>query len=287
MEPWDGPALVCFTDSNFAGACLDRNGLRPCRYYITKDKRLICASEAGVLPQIAPTEIESKGRLRPGHILSVDFAQHRVIFNDEIKTKLATRHPYGKWIKEEGFTIAQLQDHARRPARRFSWKGSGLYNKTPTTDADEAPRDGDPSDQSLRAFGYTQEVLEMLLRPMAVEASEALGSMGNDTPLACLSDLPRPVYDYFYQRFAQVSNPPVDPIRESMVMSLSAWIGPEQNLLAPLSPVHCKRLWLEHPCLLPKEMDAIYAINGFRGWKAHVVDTTFPVSEGARGMFVI
>jgi glutamate synthase (NADPH/NADH) len=286
MEPWDGPALICFTDSNFAGACLDRNGLRPCRYYLTKDQRLICASEAGVLPDIAAKDVAQKGRLRPGHILSVDFQEHRVIFNDEIKQELASRHPFGKWIKEEGFTINDLKEHARRPARRFSWKSRGatLYNKTPTLDADDAPQQGDPSDQSLRAFGYSQEILEMILRPMAVDGAEALGSMGNDTPLACLSDLPRPVYDFFYQRFAQVSNPPVDPIRESMVMSLSSWIGPEQNLLAPLSPVHCRRLWLEHPCLLPKEMDAIYAISGFRGWKCHVVDTTFPVCESTLGM---
>merc|ERR1719253_310232 len=139
-----------------------------------------------------------------------------------------------------------------------------------------------PCDPGLRAFGYTQECLEMLLLPMASAGAEALGSMGNDTPLACLSDLPRPVFDFFYQRFAQVSNPPIDPIRESIVMSLSCWIGPEKNLLSPLSPEHCKRFWLEHPCLLPSEMDAIYSMTGFRGWTMHTVDTTFPVNEGTR-----
>jgi glutamate synthase (NADPH/NADH) len=283
MEPWDGPALLCFTDSDTAGACLDRNGLRPCRYYLTRSQKLICASEAGVLPNISAGEVVQKGRLRPGHILSVNFKDHKLSLNDEVKHALATAHPYAKWIKEEGFTIEDLQAHARRPARKFQWKG-GLYAKTPTLDAEDGPRPGDPCDQSLRAFGYTEEALEMLLKPMATDGAEALGSMGNDTPLAVLSDLPRPVYDFFYQRFAQVSNPPLDPIRESMVMSLSAWVGPEQNLLAPLSPFHCRRLWLEHPCLLPKEMDAIYSIGGFRGWKVHVVDSTFPVSEGTRGM---
>jgi hypothetical protein len=215
--------------------------------------------------------------------LSVNFKDHKLSLNDEVKHALAVAHPYAKWIREEGFTIEDLQAHARRPARKFQWKG-GLYAKTPTLDAEDGPRPGDPSDQSLRAFGYTQEGLEMLLKPMATDGAEALGSMGNDTPLAVLSDLPRPVYDFFYQRFAQVSNPPLDPIRESMVMSLSAWVGPEQNLLAPLSPVHCRRLWLEHPCLLPKEMDAIYSIGGFRGWKVHVADSTFPISEGTLGM---
>jgi glutamate synthase (NADPH/NADH) len=283
MEPWDGPALLCFTDSDTAGACLDRNGLRPCRYYLTGDQKLICASEAGVLPNIPSENIIQKGRLRPGHILSVNFKDHKLSLNDEVKHALAVAHPYARWIREEGFTIEDLQAHARRPARKFQWKG-GLYAKTPTLDAEDGPRPGDPSDQSLRAFGYTQENLEMLLKPMATDGAEALGSMGNDTPLAVLSDLPRPVYDFFYQRFAQVSNPPLDPIRESMVMSLSAWIGPEQNLLAPLSPVHCRRLWLEHPCLLPREMDAIYAIGGFRGWKVHVADSTFPISEGTLGM---
>ncbi|CAE8728037.1 unnamed protein product [Polarella glacialis] len=282
MEPWDGPALLCFTDSNTAGACLDRNGLRPCRYYITKDKRLICASEAGVLPNIKPTDIIKKGRLRPGHILSVDFKLQKVFYNEEIKQQLAAAQPYGKWIKEEGFTLDNVRMHAQRPAATFNWQPTpGLRVERHES---EGPRQGDPSDQGLRAFGYTVEALEMLLVPMAKAASEAMGSMGNDTPLACLSDLPRPVYDFFYQRFAQVSNPPVDPIRESMVMSLSAWIGPEQNLLAPLSPEHCRRLWLEHPCLLPEDINAMYAINGFRGWKMHQIDTTFPVAEGTHGL---
>eukprot|EP00931_Biecheleriopsis_adriatica_P035296 TRINITY_DN2030_c0_g2_i2.p1 TRINITY_DN2030_c0_g2~~TRINITY_DN2030_c0_g2_i2.p1 ORF type:complete len:2144 (-),score=477.93 TRINITY_DN2030_c0_g2_i2:299-6730(-) len=282
MEPWDGPALLCFTDSNTAGACLDRNGLRPCRYYLTKDQRLICASEAGVIPDIPPTEIVEKGRLRPGRIMSVDFKEHKVFHDDEIKQKLALSQPYGKWIEEEGFRLEDVRQYAQRPARQIGW--SPFSARTNFAPAAAQQRKGDPSDQGLRAFGYTVEALEMLLLPMAKKGEEAMGSMGNDAPLACLSELPRPVYDFFYQRFAQVSNPPVDPIRESMVMSLSAWVGPEQNLLAPLSPEHCRRLWLDHPCLLPDDIEAMYGIDGFRGWKMIAVDTTFPVNEGQQGL---
>eukprot|EP00928_Gymnodinium_smaydae_P094426 TRINITY_DN792_c0_g1_i6.p1 TRINITY_DN792_c0_g1~~TRINITY_DN792_c0_g1_i6.p1 ORF type:complete len:2136 (-),score=409.08 TRINITY_DN792_c0_g1_i6:291-6698(-) len=284
MEPWDGPALMCFTDSNTAGACLDRNGLRPCRYYLTRDQRLICASEAGVIPHIKSIDVVEKGRLRPGHILSVDFREHRISYNDEIKRNLANAQPYGKWIQDEGFTLQDVRAHAMRPSRRLPWTPVGVQLAERGARLEQEAREGDPSNQGLRAFGYTTETLDLLLLPMCEKGEEAMGSMGNDIPLACLSDLPRPVFDFFYQRFAQVSNPPVDPIRESMVMSLSAWIGPEQNLLAPLSPMHCRRLWLEHPCLLPNEVDAFYGIQGFRGWNMHVVDTTFPVKEGTHGL---
>mmetsp|Transcript_39606 Transcript_39606/g.71273 ORF Transcript_39606/g.71273 Transcript_39606/m.71273 type:complete len:2140 (-) Transcript_39606:94-6513(-) len=279
MEPWDGPALLCFTDSNTAGACLDRNGLRPCRYYLTRDNRVICSSEAGVLPYIAALDIVEKGRLSPGQIMSFDFKEQRIVYNDEVKASLANAAPYGDWISKEGFTIDDLKTHSNRPSRKIpSWRPSQV------TAPDEMDRPADPCDSGLRAFGYTSEALDMLILPMAGKAAEAMGSMGNDTPLACLSDLPRPAFDFFYQKFAQVSNPPIDPIRESVVMSLSAWIGPEQNLLAPLSPMHCRRLWLEHPCLLPSDMDAIYGLGGFRGWQMHVVDSTFPVNEGTAGL---
>jgi len=283
MEPWDGPACIAFTDGNIAGACLDRNGLRPCRYYLTKDGTFICASEAGVIPDIDPSSIVEKGRLCPGHIMSVDFHQHRIFHNDEIKMELARAHPYNAWIQKEGFTLDDLKTHAKRPTRLFTHRTNAMQWAAAAGRQTE-PLEGDPNDQGLRTFGYTKEVLEMLLLPMAGKGSEAMGSMGNDTPLACLSDLPRPVSEFFYQKFAQVSNPPVDPIRESMVMSLSAWVGNEQNLLAPLSPVHCRRFWLEHPCLLPNDMEAIYGMEGFRGWSMHVVDTTFPVEEGTRGL---
>jgi glutamate synthase (NADPH/NADH) len=286
MEPWDGPAALVFTDSDTACACLDRNGLRPCRYYITKDKRLICSSEAGVLPDIPPQQIAKKGRLRPGEMLSVDFVQQRIMFDEEIKRAMVDAQPFGEWIRKGGFTLADLIRHAKRPARQQVAGGhESLRSLKVAGGLQSEVRLGEPSDQGLRAFGYSQESLEMILLPMAKSGADALGSMGNDTPLACLSDISRPVYDFFYQRFAQVSNPPIDPIRESFVMSLSSWIGPEQNLLAPLSAVHCQRLWLEHPCLLPDDMDAMYRVNGFRGWRSHAVDTTFPVCEGTSGMY--
>jgi glutamate synthase (NADPH/NADH) len=204
------------------------------------------------------------------------------LYNDEIKDNMARSQPFGSWIREEGFTLDDVKPYAKRPARSFSWSANNWSSQN--SKSGNGYKEGDPSDQGLRAFGYTTEALELLLRPMAEKAGEALGSMGNDTPLACLSDLPRPVFDFFYQRFAQVSNPPVDPIRESMVMSLSAWVGPEKNLLMPLSRSHCRRLWLEHPCLLPSDMQALYGIGGFRGWSMHTVDTTFPVAEGTRGL---
>jgi glutamate synthase (NADPH/NADH) len=269
------------------GACLDRNGLRPCRFYLTKDHRFICASEAGVIPRIPPTDIIKRGRLSPGEILEIDFQKGTVTYNDDLKREAASAQPFGKWIRENGFTIADLHLHSMRPSRKMGWSpasiGVGTRSQSQMADA-EAPRAGDPSDQGLRAFGFTHESLELLLNPMASTGGEAMGSMGNDIPLACLSDLPRPVFDFFYQRFAQVSNPPIDPIRESSVMSLSCWIGPEHNLLAPLSADHCKRLWLEQPCLLPGEMESFYGVNGFRGWSMHVVDTTFPKEEGTNGM---
>jgi glutamate synthase (NADPH/NADH) len=284
MEPWDGPAAMIMTDADTCVMGLDRNGLRPCRYYITRDQRVICSSEAGVLPEILAKDIVKKGRIQPGQLMEMNFANHKIRSNEEIKATLAAAQPYDTWIREEGLTMDDVKVHARRPARRFAWQG--LEQKYNTSFGDEADKikPGDPNDPGLRAFGYTTEALEMILLPMATKAAEALGSMGNDIPLACLSDLPRPVFDFFYQMFAQVSNPPIDPLRESIAMTLSAWIGPEQNLLAPLSREHCRRLWLEHPCLLPSEMEWIYGINGLRGWKMHILDTTYPVAEGSQGL---
>jgi hypothetical protein len=181
------------------GACLDRNGLRPCRFYLTKDHRFICASEAGVIPRIPPTDIIKRGRLSPGEILEIDFQKGTVTYNDDLKREAASAQPYGKWIRENGFTIADLHLHSMRPARKMGWSpasiGVGTRTQSQMADA-EAPRAGDPSDQGLRAFGFTHESLELLLNPMASTGGEAMGSMGNDIPLACLSDLPRPVFDF-------------------------------------------------------------------------------------------
>eukprot|EP00428_Durinskia_dybowskii_P045599 CAMPEP_0170342818 /NCGR_PEP_ID=MMETSP0116_2-20130129/72577_1 /TAXON_ID=400756 /ORGANISM="Durinskia baltica, Strain CSIRO CS-38" /LENGTH=754 /DNA_ID=CAMNT_0010596457 /DNA_START=58 /DNA_END=2318 /DNA_ORIENTATION=- len=268
MEPWDGPALVCFTDGTGVGACLDRNGLRPCRYYVTKDKKIILSSECGVLPQIEPESILTKGRLSPGKLLWADFASGKLMGDGEIKQELARTQPFGKWIQEESLSMEQLVKELAAGA------------EVPPSAHTSANRLS-----ALRTFGYTHESLDLLLLPMGRDSEEALGSMGNDTPLAVLSRTPRSVFDYFYQLFAQVTNPPIDPIRESFVMSLACYIGPEQNVLARPEPLHCRRLWLEKPCLLPAEMQAILNVGGrFNGWRVKTLDTTFPKSEGPAGL---
>jgi len=262
MEPWDGPALVCFTDGDGVGASLDRNGLRPCRYYVTKDNKLIVSSECGVLKMPADS-IVAKGRLSPGKMLWADFNKHTLTQDGELKAKFASVLPWGDWLKSEAMTMETLLK-------------AGSPKVPSISDDQRAPL--------LRAFGYTQESLELLLLPMGKDGEEALGSMGNDTPLACLSEQNRPVFDFFYQLFAQVTNPPIDPIRESVVMSLGCWIGPETNVLGSPSPQHCQRLWLDKPCLLPAEMAALVHTTDIKGWKIKSCDTTFPVSEGATGM---
>src|SRR5690349_16189173 len=195
MEPWDGPAAIAFTDGRVIGATLDRNGLRPGRYIVTNDDLVVAASETGVLP-IPPEKIKRKGRLQPGKMFLVDTVQGRIIADKEIKKTLSARQPYGEWLKENQITLDQLPE----------------------------PMRVHPSDHSTilarqRAFGYTAEDLKMILEPMALQGQEPVGSMGTDTPLACLSDKPQPMFNYFKQLFAQVTNPPIDPIREGMVMS--------------------------------------------------------------------
>eukprot|EP00439_Symbiodinium_sp_Y106_P016576 s7097_g2.t1 len=262
LEPWDGPALVCFTDGDGVGASLDRNGLRPCRYYVTKDNKLIVSSECGVLKQPADS-IVAKGRLSPGKMLWADFSKHTLTQDGELKAQFASVLPWGDWLKTEAMTMETLLN-----------AGSSTVPSVPQ----------DLRAPLLRAFGYTQESLELLLLPMGKDGEEALGSMGNDTPLACLSEQNRPVFDFFYQLFAQVTNPPIDPIRESVVMSLGCWVGPETNVLGSPSPQHCQRLWLDKPCLLPAEMAALSRTTDLKGWKIKSCDTTFPVTEGATGM---
>ncbi len=189
MEPWDGPAAVAFTDGKWLGATLDRNGLRPARYLITKDGQLILSSETGVLP-VKPEEVEYKGRLQPGKMLLVDLVNHRLVPDEEMKHLLASRQPYGEWLKENQITLEQLPS----PPRVY-----GFDQKTIL--------------QRQRAFGYSEEDLKILLTPMAQQGEEPIGSMGVDTPLACLSDQPQPLFNYFKQLFAQVTNPAIDPIR--------------------------------------------------------------------------
>ena len=254
MEPWDGPASVAFSDGHYIGAVLDRNGLRPSRYYLTSDDRVIMASEVGVLT-VPPANVIAKGRLQPGRMFLVDFEKGRVVSDDELKREIATSRPFGTWLSEQRLTMAELPQAT----------GAGL----------------DQSDilERLRAFGYTLEHLRLILAPLAENAKEPLGSMGNDAPLAVLSDNPRLLYDYFKQLFAQVTNPPIDSIREEVIMSLGAYIGPEGNLLER-DPRSARRLWLDTPILDNAQLAQLRDLD-HRGWKSAVIDTTYAVGRDA------
>ncbi len=251
MEPWDGPASVAFTDGHYIGAVLDRNGLRPSRYYVTKDDLVVMASEVGVLP-IAPENVAIKGRLQPGRMFLVDFDQGRIIDGNELKAKLAKEHPYGQWLREQLINLEDL----------------------PTPASEHVPAlDADNLLVRMQCLGYTHEEIHKLLVPMGTDAYEATGSMGNDAALACLSDQPRMLYDYFKQTFAQVTNPPIDPIREELVMTLECCVGPERNLLEA-TPEHCHRLRLLQPILTNEQLTQLKGMD-HRGWKSRVIDITF------------
>jgi glutamate synthase (NADPH) large chain len=236
MEPWDGPAAVAFTDGKWLGATLDRNGLRPARYLITKDGMLILASETGVLP-VKPEDVESKGRLQPGKMLLVDLVNKRLVPDEEIKHSLAARQPYGEWLEKNQITLDALPD----PPRVYGTDSKTLL-------------------QRQRAFGYTEEDLRILMAPMAEKGEEPVGSMGVDTPLACLSDQPQPLFNYFKQLFAQVTNPAIDPIREELVMSLTSYIGSERNILEE-TPQHCHTLKLAHPILTNRDLEKLRRVS--------------------------
>ncbi|MBV8807094.1 MAG: glutamate synthase large subunit, partial [Acidobacteriaceae bacterium] len=258
MEPWDGPAAVAFTDGKMIGATLDRNGLRPARYLITKDGLLVMASETGVLP-FAAEEIESKGRLQPGKMLLVDLEQGRIVPDEEIKHQLATRQPYGEWLKQNQITLEALPEPHRV---------QGSDHQTML--------------MRQRCFGYTDEDLRLLISPMAAEGQEAVGSMGTDTPLACLSDKPQLLFHYFKQLFAQVTNPPVDPIREELVMSLTSYIGTERNILNE-TPENCHTLKMPHPVLTNRDLEKLRRVS--RGdLLASTLSTIFSVLEGTNGL---
>ena len=213
MEPWDGPAAIAFTDGRQIGATLDRNGLRPARYIVTDDDHVIMASEAGVLP-VPEERIVHKWRLQPGKMLLIDIEEGRIIDDDEIKTKLATAHPYTEWLNQTQFRLEELPDPSER---RFLPR----------------PNDMETLLRHQQAFGYTQEDMQFFLEPMARDGDDPLGSMGTDTPIAVLSDKPKLLYNYFKQNFAQVTNPPIDPIREELVMSLVSIIGPRPEPAGP------------------------------------------------------
>lgn len=254
MEPWDGPAAIAFTDGKWLGATLDRNGLRPARYLVTTDDQLILASETGVLP-VKPENVRYKGRLQPGRMLLVNLAEHRIVPDEEIKHMLSSRRPYAEWLKENQLTLDALP----QPTRVYGF-------------------DPDTLRMRQRAFGYSEEDLKMILGPMATNGEEPVGSMGVDTPLACLSDRPQSLFNYFKQLFAQVTNPAIDPIREDLVMSLTSYIGTERNILDE-TPQHCHTLKLPHPILTNYDLEKLRRVS-WGDFLATTIQTLFRVNGG-------
>ncbi len=267
MEPWDGPALFTFSDGRYCGANLDRNGLRPCRYFITDEDIMICASEVGTI-HIAPETVIQKGRLQPGKMLLVDTVEGRVVEDKELKMSTAQRADFAAWLEAQLIQLPDIVNSVKRIGTEIAAK------------ADDSRLSNDPR---LLAFGYTVEQINLLMLPMLSTGKEALGSMGNDGPLACMSEAPRQIYDYFRQLFAQVTNPPIDPIRESVVMSLGTYVGPEGNLLE-MRPDQCHRLYLPSPILRIEEMNALKSLGNVRkDWPSRVIDITFDKGHGIDG----
>ncbi len=261
MEPWDGPALIAFTDGGVIGAVLDRNGLRPGRYWVTRDGLVVLASEVGVL-DIDPAEVIRKGRLQPGRIFLADTAAGRIIEDEEVKAELAAQHPYEDWLYAGLLHLDDLPGRDR-----------------------ELPDRGELTTRQ-RLFGYTEEELRIILGPMARTGAEPIGSMGSDTPVAVLSDRPRLLFDYFTQLFAQVTNPPLDAIREELVTSLSSTTGPEHNLFDP-SPASCRQVVLPYPVLSQSDLAKIIHINAdgnLSGLAAYVVDSRYEVAGGGAAL---
>ena len=258
MEPWDGPASLTFTDGIRIGATLDRNGLRPSRYVVTKDDFVIMGSEVGAV-DIDPENIKFKGRLQPGKMFLVDTEEGRIIDDSELKKGICSAQPYARWLKENVLKLSSLP----KPA------------KVPETDFDTLL-------MRQKIFGYTNEDLNLLLTPMVSDGAEASGSMGNDTPLAVLSEKPRLLYDYFKQIFAQVSNPPVDAIREELVMSLTSRLGPQRNILEP-GPEHARMLKLDHPILNNEQLAQLKELD-INGFYSSTLSILFDVEKGVGGL---
>ena len=267
MEPWDGPAAIAFTDGVRIGAVLDRNGLRPSRYYVTKDGLVVMASEVGVL-DIAPERVLVKGRLQPGRMFLVDTESGRIVDDEELKRRIATEHPYRQWLKEN---LVRLDELPAMP------QGSAL-----------SPKQFDLL-RSQRLFGYTNEEVKLLLAPMAASGHEATGSMGTDTPLAVLSERPQLLYNYFKQLFAQVTNPPVDAIREELIMSTDTTVGPEANMLEP-TPECARQIRLDSPILRNDELEKLRHLGdegnplGASIFRSTTLPMLFELSEGGRGL---
>ena len=263
MEPWDGPAAIAFTDGRQIGATLDRNGLRPARFIVTDDDHVVMASESGVLP-IPEERIVRKWRLQPGKMLLIDLEQGRIIEDEEIKASLASAAPYARWLEATQYKLEEL------PA---------------AADPTAIANDGEQLLHRQQAFGYTQEDVSKFLEPMARLADDPIGSMGTDTPIAVLSNRARLLYDYFKQNFAQVTNPPIDPIREELVMSLVSMIGPRPNLLGRQAGTH-KRLEVAQPVLTNADLAKIRSVSEVLdgAFRTETIDITWPASEGAAAM---
>ncbi|MCC6995074.1 MAG: glutamate synthase large subunit, partial [Deltaproteobacteria bacterium] len=260
VEPWDGPAALTFTDGRQIGALLDRNGLRPARWLETRDGLVVLASETGVM-DVPPEQIARKGRLEPGRMFLVDLAGGRIVEDHELKRQLAQQKPYGKWIRDNAIHLDEIDDVTEVPA-------------TPT-----------PHDlcERQRVFGYTTEDLRLILSPMAEKGEEPTGSMGTDTPLAALSERPQLLFSYFKQHFAQVTNPPIDPIREALVMSLRNFVGGEDNLLFEL-PDHAQMLELGSPVLTNEELATLRGTHQIHFRRPSTLPIVYPVAEGGRGL---
>jgi glutamate synthase (ferredoxin) len=258
MEPWDGPASIAFTDGKVIGACLDRNGLRPSRYYVTKDDLVIMASEAGVLP-VEPERVLQKGRLQPGRMFLVDIGQGRIVADEELKNKFAKAQPYRTWLEEHHVLLQNLPDPGFKT---------------------------EPGRQTVlerqQAFGYTFEDLRFIIGPMANEGVQPLGSMGTDTPLAVLSNKPQLLYNYFKQLFAQVTNPPIDPIREEIITSTETMVGPRGSLLQP-KPQSCALIKLKYPIVTNEELEKLRHV-GSKSFKSATLPILFPAAGGAKGL---
>ncbi|APE27311.1 glutamate synthase large subunit [Aurantiacibacter gangjinensis] len=264
MEPWDGPAGVAFTDGRQIAATLDRNGLRPARYCVTKDDLCILASESGVLP-VAEKDIVRKWRLQPGRMLLIDLEQGRIVEDEELKAELSAAHPYAEWLEKAQYKLKDLE--------------------TIETDEDAVQEHDVSLLDRQQAFGYTQEDISRFLEPMAVNGDDPIGSMGTDTPIAVLSARSRLLYDYFKQNFAQVTNPPIDPIREELVMSLTSMVGPRPNLLGREAGTH-KRLEISQPILTNRGMEKIRSVEASLdgAFRTATVDITWDAASGADGL---
>ncbi len=258
MDPWDGPATLLFTDGRYAGGMLDRNGLRPARYLITKGNMMVIASETGVV-DIPAAEIREKGRLRPGKILLVDTQEGRIYYDAEVKEQLASEYPYGDWLDQNRIMLNKISS-GRKASCEVEHYG-----------------------RMLRVFGYTKEDVEKVILPMGATAAEPLSSMGNDTPLAVLSRKPQRLFNYFRQQFAQVTNPPIDPVREELVMSLSSYIGAVDGDVLDPSPELCKVVKLTSPALTNEDVDKLRHLK-YKGFESRTINMVYDVTAGAAGI---